>query len=486
MLYDKSFKESRYVTTHSINIHGQEIAFDAIAEDFVLTDDGGEPEASLFTYTYLRRDVASDGRPVLFAWDGGPGGACLPEQLHFFGPWYIPDDSTRAPYTLKDNPHCILDVCDIVLIDPVGTGYGRLLREDAARKYYGTTGDTAAAADFIEAWMNHYHRWNSPLYLCGTSYGTIRCARVVEELNGGAFYKNGRQRSIAVDGVILVGNCTWLPTQDIAVEDNSAASVLPADLNPTVLLMPTFAAANWYHNTDRHETLEHCCERAWNWAWERLEPALSGKCAQSEEARSELADEMSGLTGIRAETLLAANLQIGQSEQFAAMLLADRGLDIGIYDSRMTLRQNDRIGMPDPAADDPAMAVNAVRQIAVGNGLLKDKLGITFDRQLIDVNYGINAQWDYATPEMLVPEIPKRSHNQCLAAAMRRNEHMRLLIATGAYDMSTWSGLNRYTAENAGFPQDRTDVRIYPSGHTAFIGEEAAALFEQDLRNMLK
>lgn len=487
MRANEPFRESRFATTHTICIHGQEITFDAIAEDFVFTDEQGEPEASLFTYTYLRKGTAGEGRPVLFAWDGGPGGSCLPEQLYFFGPWRLPDGAFGAPYALEDNPHCLLDACDIVLVDPVGTGFGRLLNSEKAAKYYGTIGDTEAMADFIEAWLTHYHRWNSPLYLCGTSYGSIRCARVVEELNGGAFHKNGRQRSIAVDGVILVGNTTWLPTQDIAAEDNSAASVLPAGTIPTVLLMPTFAAANWYHNADHQgETLDACCERAWNWAWAKLEPVLSGKRIADETEKAALAAEMSDITGIGVETLLAMDLQISQSEMFAAMLLADKGLDIGIYDSRMTLCQNDKIGVPDPAADDPAMSVQTVPQMAAGNSLLKDKLGITFGRQLIDVNYGINAQWDYSTPEMLVPEIPKRDHNQCLAAAMRRNERMKLLVATGAYDMCTWSGLNRYTAENSGFPRERTEVRLYPSGHTAFAGEDAAALFERDVRNMLK
>lgn len=193
MRYSNTFSESRYQTHHEMVIHGTRISFDAIAEDYVITNSQDEPEATMFSYTYLRTD-APEGidRPVMFVWDGGPGGSCSQQHLNFFGPWRLSCDLTgmpqmRPPYALEDNPHCLLDVCDIVLIDPVGTGYARLLDETQASKYYSVNGDARAMADFIQTWLTYYDRWNSKLLLCGSSYGTIRCVRVAEELAGGAF-----------------------------------------------------------------------------------------------------------------------------------------------------------------------------------------------------------------------------------------------------------------------------------------------------------
>lgn len=492
MRYSHEFTESCFKTSHEMMIHGKRIAFDAVAEDYVITNAQNEPEASMFSYTYLRTDHAdTTQRPVMFVWDGGPGGSCAQQHLNFFGPWRVACDETgappaRAPYRMEENPHCLLDVCDIVLVDPVGTGYARLLDETQAGKYYSVNGDARAMADFIQTWLTHYGRWNSKIYLCGSSYGTIRCVRVAEELAGGDFYKNGRELAIPVEGMILIGSAVWMSNNDFGAEENSAASVLPAGTHAPVLLMQSMAAVNWYYHKElQSEPQEQFCQRAWAWAWDKLEPVLSGAIQPDEAEKRTLAEEMSGFTGIAPEILLSMDLKLEQSEVFAALLLAEEGKDLGIYDARKTLPKNTYMCYGDPATDDPAMAASACSYVAIVNSELRKKLNIQIDRPFVETSFAINAMWDYAPVEMLVPQIPARSYLQSLSAVMRRNQQARLLFATGTYDLSTWSGLNRYAAEHAELPEDRTMVRTYPSGHSAFVGEAAGQMLEADIRTML-
>ena len=479
------FQESRYEKQHAITLKGERINFLSIAEDFVLCDENQEPEASMFSYSYLRcSDQAENARPVLFVWNGGPGGSVAIENLSLFSPWRIksPEGMTypvlNPPFALEENPNCLLDVCDLVLVDPVGTGYGKILKEEAFARYCSVAGDAEAMADFIECWLNEHNRWNSPRYLCGTSYGAIRCARVAEALNGGAFRKNSFQRSISVNGIILVG-------QTLTV-NSTATAILPEGVEPTLLLFASMAAANSFHNRPGEDVVAFYQE-ADAWAKENL-PGIYEALANgtlSEEETAAAAEKMAAYTGLPAPMLTEMGLKIPAAEMFAAVLLAGQGKDIGIYDSRMTLQQNGQIGIADPAGDDPAMSVYTPAVISVMNGQMKEKLGIEFKRKYADVNFDVNMRWGWAYPETIMDQIPARDHVQCLAAAMRRNEKMHVLFATGMYDLCTWMGTNRYVAENFGLAPDRTEIKEYPAGHMVFLDKKAAEALGQDIRSLI-
>ncbi|MBR0159858.1 MAG: hypothetical protein IJQ02_00980 [Oscillospiraceae bacterium] len=479
------FQETRYEKQHVITIRGERINFLSIAEDYVLSDDNGEVEASMFSYSYIRCvEETQNARPVLFVWNGGPGGSVAIENLSLFSPWRIrsPQGKTQPalnpPFALEENPNCLLDLCDLVLVDPVGTGYGTIQKESAYEKYCSVSGDAEVMADFIESWLTEHGRWNSPRYLCGTSYGTIRCARVLEALNGGAFRKNSFQRSISVNGVILIG-------QSLAV-NATATSMLPEGVEPTLLLFRSMAAANAYHNKVADD-IEAYYQEADRWAWATL-PAVYEKLERgelSEEESAAAAEQMAQYIGIPAPMLQQLGFKIPAAEMFAAVLLAGQGQDIGIYDSRMTLRQSDRIGLADPSGDDPAMSVYTPAVISVMNGFMKERLGIDFRRRYADVNFNVNMRWNWAYPETIMPEIPARDHAQCIAAAMRRNENMKVLFATGMYDLCTWMGTNRYIAEQSGFAPERTVVREYPAGHMVFLDTNAAEALAADIRKLI-
>lgn len=475
------FEESRFETKHEITINGKRIPFCAVAEDFVFCDASGAPEASLFSYSYTKcAETAEKDRPVIFVWNGGPGCSGAVENLRFFSPWRVKNQAgskfapITPPYELEANPNCILDICDVVIIDPVGTGFGRLLKDDAAG-YYSVDGDAKATALFIESWLTANERWNSPRYLAGTSYGSIRCARTLEALQGGAFQKNGIQRSIPVNGVVIVGAGLFI--------NENATSMLPEGVEPTLLLMRSMAAIHAYHE-GREAEASAIADEAANWGRSALQPYYEN--GGSDEEKRTLAEKMSAYTGLPVEMLLASDLKVSSAEMFAAMVLATEGKDVGIYDARMTLPQSGAIGVPDPAGDDPGMGVYTAALTGVMNGAMREKLGITDKRRFVYQNYVANFGWNYAFPPTVVSEIPARTHMQCLAAAMRRNPRMQVLLATGLYDLCTWAGTNRYAAENCGLPAEQLTLKEYPGGHMVFSDFDVSTRFAADIRDLIR
>ena len=155
-------------------------------EDHVLTDASGSPEATMFTFSYLQKKGGQD-RPVLFAYNGGPGAASAWVHMGLLGPKLVdlpgyPEAAATQAWTLRENSEFLLDACDLVLIDPAGTGWTTLLTESAAEKYYSVSGDAKVFSDLICSWLRTNGRTASPVYLLGESYGTIRNLAVADAL----------------------------------------------------------------------------------------------------------------------------------------------------------------------------------------------------------------------------------------------------------------------------------------------------------------
>ncbi|MDT8329162.1 MAG: hypothetical protein RQ750_17630, partial [Roseovarius sp.] len=181
---------------------GQRVAYRATIADTILSDDAGKPEAVIVTTSYVKTP-ADPSRPVFFIYNGGPGSGSVWLQMGAFGPKRvaIPSDARddgAPPYPLLDNPDSLLDVADLVFIDPPGTGFSHLTQGTDPKKYYGLRQDGRAVAQVIRRWLNDNGRWNSPKYLGGESYGTSRTAMVVDELEGGTF------NDVGFNGLILI------------------------------------------------------------------------------------------------------------------------------------------------------------------------------------------------------------------------------------------------------------------------------------------
>ena len=202
------------------------------AGEIFLKNDKDENTASIFTVAYTK-DGASDpaARPVTFVFNGGPGSASLWLHMGVFGPKRIqvPSDATSAgapPYTVEDNTLSILDVTDLVFIDPVGTGYSRPLCEAKGKDFWSPHEDARSIAEFIRIWITEYERWNSPKYIAGESYGTTRASQLVAELQGG-------YTGVAVNAVILI----------YSIRDFHTVGGQAGNDMPYMTFLPTYAAA---------------------------------------------------------------------------------------------------------------------------------------------------------------------------------------------------------------------------------------------------
>lgn len=471
----------RSVTEHSFAANGETVSYTAIAGDTWLRDMNGEPTASIFSFTYLRTDIQDTARPVVFVFNGGPGSASIWIHMGAIGPRRLVLDadvnpSNVPPFGLEDNPNSILDVADLVFIDPVGTGFSVPLNGTDPKTFWGVDEDAEAIAQFIELWLSEYGRWNAPKYLLGESYGSIRASVLPRALMGGPLY-TGLMRGITLDGIILLG--TTLDARQAGGGVDMPAETLAAKQARS---LPGIVATSAFHGLvdmpDEGVTTIYRAAEAY--ARETYEPALrqhlAGTLAPA--TRAQVLQDIARMTGV-SESDIGADLYIDE-RSYAKLALRGRGLEIGMYDSRYTLPLANSGG--DPVADDPAMTRYVPGFIATFHQMIRDDLDVRMGRPYTSIRwrellFGWN--WDRRG----VAE--GQSYATDLAWAMRRNPDLRVLVASGYYDLVTTPADARASIAAAGVPQDRVTFTDYESGHMLYLGGTSEA-FSSDLRSFLE
>ncbi len=467
-LFNENFIESRFTSEGEVNINGNAIPYKVISEDNMINDDGGKPMGSIFSFSYFRSDIENRRRPVVFVYNGGPGSSSLFLHLGFFGPKRVKlDDVVHPPvcppFEAENNPHCLLDICDIVMIDPVGTGYGRLLDEQAAPQFFSVQQDAYYIGLFIEGWLNKYNRWDSPRFLVGESYGTIRNCALLDILMGGYSNLAGNLNGISVNGVIMLG--PGVTTTSHYEQEGVEASVIN---------LPTMAAVSWYHKREGKPKLEVFVEEAYRFSYDVYLRALFLGDRMPKDQFDDVVCSLSYYTGIDKHYFTEKGLRI-DIEDFAGMLLKKEEMRVGFYDGRYILK-NSNIGITDHVGDDPALCQCAPIFIGVMNNIVKKQLNITFERAYKSLVFDISKGWKFNYD---------RKPLQSLLAAMRRNRDMRVFFGSGHYDLCAVTGLARYTASHMGMTSERVIVKEYPSGHMPYLGEESVKMLADDMREFL-
>lgn len=460
----------RFVSGGEGQFGGEKVSFLLIAEDTLVNGSDGRPGAAIFSFTYLRTDTPeSVERPVVFVFNGGPGSSSVWMHIGLFGPRRISlpdplDPPTTPVFELEDNPHSILDLADLVMIDPPGTGFSRLLESGRSEDFLGTAADASATAAFIENWLDAHDRWNSPKYLVGASYGATRAALTARSLLGGPMDPAGRLGGIGADGAVLIGQTISSP--DGANERQAAA------------LSALAATAHHHGRAGQGRPVDDFADEAAEFARTRYLPALFAGDRLPQEERREVARGLADFTGLAAGWIENNDLRI-PSTDFRRALLADEGLEIGAYDARYVLPARGRPASPDPVGDDPAMARYSPA-FAAGLRLLFAEAGIAADVPYEVIAFRkVNAAWDHAMPPGAAPAP------EALSAVMRVNPDFRLLIATGHFDLVTTTGDAAYFAAHADLPSDRVTLARYPAGHMPFLGEDSAEALASDVRALL-
>ena len=458
--FQENWEKTHYESDHILTLGAQSIPYHTVCEDNFFYDEEGKAVATIYSYAYFRSDVPNpSARPLLFAYNGGPGSASLWLHLGLVGPRRVKLDDeihlpTVPPFELEDNPNCILDICDLVIVDMVGTGLGRLFDENAKEQFYGSDADIRQLAMFVDGWLTRYGRRNSPIFLAGESYGTGRSALLAAELLGGG-PENQDTLGISVSGIMLLGTYFYQPTP----------------FPETVLNLPSMAATNWYHSKEKTETLETFVKKAYDFAGGPYLAAYIKGDAVPEEEKQAVIEGLAALTGLK-RPYLEQNWQNIDMREYMKRLLEDKNQIVGFYDSRYAWPDLPDVPDANVIADDAAMGQYTPAYQA-GFALLRDELNIQVERRSKGLAHGANVQWDRKF---------KRNPAQALAGAMRRNPSLRVFFASGLYDLCTTAGNARYLATHSRLDPSRVVIGEYPSGHMAYLGNESAKLLGDDLR----
>jgi carboxypeptidase C (cathepsin A) len=464
-----------FVTHHTTTIRGQKINYTATAGEMYLTDRQGKPTASFFSFTYIKDGPRDPSRPVMFVFNGGPGSSSVWLHLGIVGPKRVVlsnevNPRVVPPFGLRDNPYSVLDVADLVFIDPVGTGFSRALGDKKQSDFFSVDADAISVAEFMELWLTRYGRWNSPKFVLGESYGSVRASVLPRALMGGSAYGDV-MRAITLNGIVMLG--TTLEPRDANI---------PSAEETAAMGFAAIADTAWYHKViDRKgRDLQAFDAEAKQFAQTDYLSALVRADAgtlPSAEMRA-AAEKVSGYTGVPVAKLIADKLKISPFP-YAHEVLASRGLDVGVYDSRYTLPTRDYEG--DHVGDDPAMAQYTPGFVAAFHDLLTNELKVDMPMQYGSIVWtGISRDWDWKRSGVPAGQ----SFAKDLAMAMRRNPDLRLLVAAGYYDLQTPPLAAEHSIKQGGVPMDRTTYRAYESGHMLYLGDTAEA-FSNDVRALI-
>lgn len=476
---------AQYITHHEAVVGGKKIAFTVTAGETYLYNDRGEPIGSVFSYAYVKDRSPNVQRPVLFVTGGGPGSASHFLQVGLLGPWTIPPDrlavidgkqpSTVPPFGLVENPNSTLEVADLVFIDPIGTGYSQVIGKGKVEDFWGIDTDLDALAQFIQLWLSKNDRWESAKFFLGESYGGTRAALLPNAAMGSPL-TTGYMRGIALNGVIVLSNGLGFPI--------GGDGIGPHWLAATAL--PSQAATAWYHNKieRRGRSLPAFYEEATQFAFSQYVDALRKEADKSLPAaeRAAVVDKIIEFTGVPASAL-AAKLSLSQ-EEFAKTVLADRGLEVGVYDSRYTYPQAG--GNSDPTADDALLSRTFPVTTGAFLALERDKLKVQMHRPFAAIMWrDLLAKWNFNRKEWTTYPAFKGNNGQELALAMHRNDNLHVLIGCGYYDLLTSPAQARYVVESTGMPKDRAIVRGYVGGHEPYVDRATRVQLLDDIRTTI-
>lgn len=453
----------------AISANGKTIRYKATAGETFIYDDKGAPTASIFSTTYIADGYADPKtRPVAFIFNGGPGSASLWLHMGVFGPKRVrlpegPHDDGAAPFDIASNPQSILDVADLVFIDPVGTGWSRTLGEAKTEEFWGVSEDAQSIREFIRLWLVEHKRWNSPKFLMGESYGTTRSAALIDALESG-------WTDIAMNGIVLISS----------VLNFGLDATDPGNDIGYVGIFPSYAATGWYHGkVDKAKwggDLEKFLDAARAFATDKYAPALLKGQLIAPADRQRIIAEMAAFTGLSSQYLDRSDLRV-PLQRFMRELLRDKGLTVGRLDSRFTGAEPNGVG-EDPDADPSAYGIDGAYTAAMLDYFGRDlKVDIT-DRY---VTLGGVRKWNWGTKDAggensyvnVAPYVER---------AMRQNRDLRVFSANGYYDMATPFFGTELTLAQPAFDRSRLTIKYYEAGHMMYIHQASLEKLAADIR----
>ena len=453
------------ITNHTTKIKGETVAYQAQTGTQPVWNADGIPIATLFYTYYKRTDSKNEAeRPLIFSFNGGPGSASVWMHLAYTGPRILKIDEEGypvQPYGYKSNPNSILDMADIVFINPVNTGYSRMLEVDGEmpdrKQFFGINEDIAYLAEWLTTFVSRKGRWESPKYLIGESYGGTRVMGLSAALQ--------ESQWMYLNGVIMVS-----PADYKVIRVGGPVS--------SAMNLPYFAAAAWFHKklpaSLQQKDLTEMLPEVEDFTINKLIPAIAKGGFITENEKMEVAHTMSQYSGLSLESILQNNLDI-PTRFFWKDLLRDKGVTIGRLDSRYLGIDKKDVGMgPDYSAELTSWLHSFTPAI---NHYIRKELKFS-----TDIKYN-----------MFGPVHPWNNDNdntrEDLRRAMAENPYLKVLFQSGYYDGATTYFNAKYTmwqVDPSGKMKDRFYFKGYRSGHMMYLRNEDLIKANEDIRNFIE
>lgn len=448
---------------HSAVIRGSKLYYTVDAGTMVVTTEGGQCELFFAAYTVKENEDKAD-RPVTFVFNGGPGSSSEWMHLGFLGPRRIAFDEngnvSQFPARIEDNAYSILDITDLVFIDPVGTGYSRPAEGAEMENFIGYENDNRTVGDFIRLYVSRYGRWSSPKYLAGESYGTIRAVGLTKYLSD--------KYGLGLNGIMLISSINDFATM---MEQK------PSDYT-YALYLPTYAADAWYHGrlapSYQAMSIEELLAEVRAFAGGEYLAALFAGRRLSDSSKESVAARIAAYTGLDQKDVLQANLRVLYWD-FCEKLLRDQKLVIGRIDGRYTGPATGG-SMADGDADPSMAALGDVFGTAV-NQYIIDELGFSTDRHYEPLSIDVNSKWKYPTSE-----ISGFGQEEIVYEAMSKNRFLKVWVLCGYYDMATPFFAAEWVYDHVFINRDyekNLQFTYYPSGHMIYMHEPSLAEFRE-------
>ena len=452
-------------SSHTTKIKNATVDYLASTGTQPVWDSKGKVIASLYYTYYKRTDVKNQNeRPLVISFNGGPGSASVWMHIAYTGPKILKIDNEGfpvQPYGVKDNPYSILDVADIVFVNPVNTGYSRMIADSNGKMpdkstFFGINADIKYLAGWINTFVSRNNRWESPKYIIGESYGGTRVMGLALELQ--------ERQWMYLNGVIMVSPADY--------KVYSTGGAVSSAIN-----LPYFTAAAWYHKAldaklQEKDLLEILPEE---FTINTLIPALAKGGFISNDEKQMIAEKMSYYSGLSKKSILQHNLDI-PTQFFWKDLLRDKsGYTIGRLDSRyLGLDKTEAGSRPDSNAELDSWEHSFTPAI---NHYLRNDLGFKTD---LKYNlFGSVRPWDNRND----------TTRDDLRQAMAQNPYLHLLVQSGYYDGATTYSVAKYTMgkiDPSGKMKSRMSFKGYRSGHMMYLRNEDLKKSNEDLRVFIK
>lgn len=443
----------------------------ATASTLHIKNADGDPIGEVFLASYTRGETPDVRRPIVFAFNGGPGSASAWLHLGAWGPMRAelpdPEFPKPPPYQLVHNAETLLPFADLVFVDPVGTGISRPIGKGKLEDFAGVLEDLASMGELIRLWLTRHRRWNSPRFLAGESYGGTRVAALSAYLF---------DRGIAVNGVVLVS-----PALDLAHLEFQFGNLVP-----NALFLPSYAALAAYHGvlTQKPKDLQAFLREVRAFAIDEYLPALFHGAGLDAARRTRIVEKLSSYTGLSPAWITQQGMRLVDARVLKE-LLRGRGVTVGRLDARYLGPETD-LGHSEMQAD-PAHHAAGPAFTTLANEYLRTTLGVTDEREYELINMKVNAAWKWNVPEKdtsggFVNVV------RDLRRALLSSPHTHVLFCNGLYDLATPFFGSEIAARQLGTEPSlvsRVHERTYEAGHMMYFHQGARERLMADVAELI-